>query len=306
VCADGLKHRVIVPAAAPHEFPKPCSIIRLDDEARRFRYARLKIFYGLTDGFSLRLLAPSLAVIAILTASVASTAPSAQSPGAAFPKGKYAALNALPDWGGIWILNRPNMAAGTRPPGPALKGQYLKDYEAWQRAVKENNGDAPRDGSNCRPPGFPMMMMVPQYPIEFLFTPGRVTVHHEAWMQWRSIYTDGRTHPQDLDPTFNGDSIGTWRDGVLEVETIGIKSIVQISLGMKHSDKLRVTERLHLAKDDPDTLLDEMTLDDPEALDKPWTTTLSWKRTRDDQLIEFICAENDRNPVDASGHTSFQ
>jgi hypothetical protein len=226
--------------------------------------------------------------------------------GAAHPKGHYAALNALPDWGGIWILKRPTPGSEPRPAGPVLKGRYLKDYEAWQRLVRETNGDVPHEGSNCLPPGFPRMMMVPQYPIEFLFTPGRVTVHHEAWMQWRSIYTDGRGHPDDLDPSFNGDSVGKWHDGVLVVETVGLKDAAQMGTGMKHGKHLRVTERLHLAGDDPDTLVDEMTIDDPEALEKPWNTTLTWKRTRDGALIEFICAENDRNPVDASGHTGFQ
>jgi hypothetical protein len=233
-------------------------------------------------------------------------APAAAAPAAAFPKGHYSALNALPDWGGIWILNFPKPGSGPRPPGPQFKGRYLKDYEAWQRLVKETNGDVPHEGSNCLPPGFPRMMMVPQYPIEFLFTPGRVTVHHEAWMQWRSIYTDGRPHPADLDPTFNGDSIGKWHDGVLEVDTIGLKDLAQIGTGMKHSDRLRVSERIHLAKGDADTLIDELTIDDSEALERPWTTTLTWKRSRDGGLIEFICAENDRNPVDASGHTKFQ
>jgi hypothetical protein len=243
-----------------------------------------------------------VAAVPLALSAAASAAPAA----AAFPKGRYATLNALPDWGGIWILDFPKPGSGPRPPGPLLKGRYLKDFEAWQRLVKETNGDVPREGSNCMPPGFPRMMMVPQYPIEFLFTPGRVTVHHEAWMQWRSIYTDGRKHPDDLDPTFNGDSIGKWHDGVLEVDTIGLKDLAQIGTGMKHSDKLRVSERIHLAKGDADTLVDELTIDDSEALEKPWITTLTWKRTRDGGLIEFVCAENDRNPVDGSGHTTFQ
>ena len=122
-------------------------------------------------------------VLGLLCASLAPSSRAASATvGAAHPKGHYAALDALPDWGGIWILNRPPPGSGPRPAGPALKGQYLKDYEAWQRLVRETNGDVPREGSNCLPPGFPRMMMVPQYPIEFLFTPGRVTVHHEAWM----------------------------------------------------------------------------------------------------------------------------
>ena len=64
-------------------------------------------------------------------------------------------------------------------------------------------------------------MGVGQYPIEFMFTPGRITTHHEAWMQWRIIYTDGRPHPapEDYDPTFGGHSIGKWEGETLVVDT---------------------------------------------------------------------------------------
>src|SRR5690606_3654587 len=65
-------------------------------------------------------------------------------------------------------------------------------------------------------------------------------------------------------------------------------------------------ERMHLAKDDPDTLVVEMTIEDPEALEKPWNITHRYTRSRDAELIELICAENDRNPVDEHGFTQFE
>lgn len=225
---------------------------------------------------------------------------------AAFPKGNYAALDALPDWGGVWTLNRG--ASGAPRERPALKGKYLQEYQTWQKAVQENNGVVPRVGSNCRPPGMPGIMSVGQYPIEFMFTPGRITIHHEAWMQWRVIYTDGRPHPpaDEWDPTFYGHSIGKWEGNTLIVDTIGIKETVPLGHGMNHSDKLRITERMYLAKDDRDTLVVEMILEDPLALEKPWHSTLTFKRSREWELIEFICAENDRNQVDEQGHTLFE
>jgi len=90
------------------------------------------------------------------------------------------------------------------------------------------------------------------------------------------------------------------------VDTVGIKTITEIAPGVKHSDQLHVVERLHLAPGDPNTLVDELTADDSEALAQPWHNTLTFKRSRDLDLLEFVCAENDRNPVDASGHTGFQ
>ena len=60
-----------------------------------------------------------------------------------------------------------------------------------------NDGVVKNTTSNCAPPGMPYFMQLGQYPYEFLFTPGRVTVHQEAWSQMRTIWTDGRGHPED-------------------------------------------------------------------------------------------------------------
>ena len=248
-----------------------------------------------------------LGVLGLAAVCVAQSAapPESKGTGAAYPKGNYAALNALPDWGGVWVLARPRPGAPPRE-RPVFKGEYLKGYEAWQKEVRENNGVVRKSTSNCMPPGMPNMMGTGQYPVEFLFTPGRVSTHHEAWMQWRSIYTDGRGHPEDLEPGIFGHSIGRWEGDTLVVETVGIKTITELGAGMKHSDKLKVRERMHLVAGDPQTLLVEMSIEDPEALEKPYKITHTFTRQRDWSLMEFICAENDRNPVDASGHTQFE
>jgi hypothetical protein len=214
------------------------------------------------------------------------------------------ALDNLPDWAGAWVLTRP--ASDAPRARPVLVGQYLAQYEAWQKEVRDNNGVARRTTSNCMPPGMPTMMGIGQYPIEFLFTPGRVTLHHEAWMQWRTIHTDGRPHPDDWEGGIFGHSIGHWEGQTLVIETTGIKTITELAGGIRHSDKLTVTERIGLASADPDRLVVEMTLTDPEALEKPYRITHSFKRERDWNLMEFICAENDRNPVSSEGHTRFE
>ena len=134
----------------------------------------------------------------------------------------------MPDWSGAWFLDfsPPGGAQGS----PKLKGKYLEAYQRWARQVKATAGEVARADSNCTPPGMPVIMGVPQYPIEFLFTPGRVTIHFEAWMQWRNIFTDGRTHAADLDPTFQGDSVGRWQGDTLIVETVGTKEDLGLTL----------------------------------------------------------------------------
>ena len=222
--------------------------------------------------------------------------------GSAFPKGQYAALDKLPDWGGVWVLSG---APGRER--PALKGKYLELNQEWQRAFDANKGVVARRGSNCVPPGLPGIVAVGQYPVEFLFTPGRLTMLYEAWMQWRVIFLDGRPHPpaDELEPTFYGHSVGRWEGDTLVIDTVGIKDTVPLQAGMTHSDKLHIVERLYLAKDNPDTLVVDMVAEDPLALQKPWTQKFTYRRERTWNLVEFICAENDRNPVDASGQSLF-
>ena len=148
-------------------------------------------------------------------------------------------------------------------------------------------------------------MRLGQYPYEFLFTPGRVTINQEAWMQTRTIWTDGRAHKEDPDPTFMGDSIGHWEGDTLVVDTIGISDELEIDTGMPHSSQFHLVERIHLDPNDSNILVNEMRMEDPEALAEPFEVTVRYRRDRHGSLIEFQCAENDRNPVDEEGNTEF-
>jgi hypothetical protein len=233
---------------------------------------------------------------ALAPPAMAQKSQAAQNPG-----GHYAGLDKLPDWSGVWVLE-----PGRSRSQPQLKGPYLERYQQAKAQADANHGEFSRPGSSyCAPPGRPYQMGLPQYPMEFLFTPGRVTILFEAWTQVRRIFTDGRPHPVDLEATFYGHSIGHWDGGSLVVDTTGLKPGALLSQGMSHSDKERISERIHIAADDPDALVDELTITDPEALAQPWTQTIHFRRHREWDLLEYVCAENDRNPVGGDGRAVF-
>jgi hypothetical protein len=225
---------------------------------------------------------------------------------AGFAKGRYHELDQLPDWGGIWFVIRgdPSMA---RAPTLPLKGEYLAQWERWRQQVLDNDGVELRSRSNCSPPGLPRIMQLAQYPYEFLFTPGRLTINQEAWMQTRTIWMDGRTHPdlEELTPSFHGHSIGHWEGDTLVVDTIGISDQLEVGEGGKHSDQFRLVERIFLSPDNADVLVNEMTMTDPLAFSEPYVVTVNYRRDRHGALIEFQCAENDRNPVNEHGETLY-
>ena len=124
-------------------------------------------------------------------------------------------------------------------------------------------------------------------------------------MQWRNIFTDGRPHA-DAEPSFYGDSTGKWEGSTLVVDTVNVKETVPLAGGMYHSSKIHITERFHLDAKDADKMLIEVTVDDPDALAKPYTNIYAFTRSREYNLLEFICAENDRNKLDSEGNTTFE
>jgi hypothetical protein len=137
------------------------------------------------------------------------------------------------------------------------------------------------------------------YPMEFLLTPGKVTIVVEAYQQVRHIYTDGRKLPEDPDPKFHGTSIGRWDGDTLVVETIGFSPLTQLAANVPHSGKMKIVERFRLS--DPDTMSIETTITDPEVLAAPAVSTRTLRRHRDWTIAEYICEENNRNFVDPSG-----
>ena len=210
------------------------------------------------------------------------------------PGGTWASISKLPDMLGVWEVTFGGAVNGPPPP-MSLTPKYAAMLKAFQEAPAQ---DGPM--ANCVPPGMPGVMAQP-YPIEILFTPGMVTIVAEAFMQIRHVYTDGRQHPADPDLTYNGHSIGHWDADALVVDTVGFTpdTPLGMSMGYRHSAKMHIVERMRLK--DPKTLEITTTIDDPEALAKPYTRVSLFARHPDWTLAEYICQQNNRNFVDATG-----
>jgi hypothetical protein len=213
----------------------------------------------------------------------------------------WAAVAKLPDFTGVWEATfggggRGRGRAGGAPAFPA--GPQLTPAYAEKRRANQAKGAEDNQTANCLPPGMPGIMGQP-YPMEFLLTPGLVTIVIEAYSQVRHIYTDGRPLPDDPDEKFFGTSIGRWENGTLVAETVGFSPQTEIAPGTPHSGKMKIVERFGLA--DPDNMTIETTITDPEALTAPYTTTRTLRRHRAWTIAEYICEENNRNSVDQSG-----
>jgi len=204
----------------------------------------------------------------------------------------WAALAELPDFSGVWEQGGFGGGFGR---GRGSQLSPTPEYAALRDQLRAT--EIGGQSANCLPPGMPGIMSQP-YPMEFLLTPGKVTIVIEAYTQVRHIYTDGRELPEYPDPNFFGTSIGRWDGDALVVESVGFSDLVRIG-GLPHSDEMKITERFRLV--DADTMEIETTITDPAALTAPYTTYATLRRHRDWTIAEYICQENNRNFIDASG-----
>ena len=216
----------------------------------------------------------------------------------------WVAVGKLPDFTGVWEVGfgapagRGGAPGGGRGRGGPPAGPQLTPAYAEKRRANLAKGAEDSQTANCLPPGMPGIMGQP-YPMEFLLTPGVVTIVIEAYSQVRHIYTDGRPLPEDPEQRFFGTSVGHWDTGTLVAETVGFSPQTDLDRATPHSDKMKIVERFKLA--DPDTMSIETTITDPEALTAPYVTTRTLRRHRAWTIAEYICEENNRNSVDQNG-----
>ena len=218
---------------------------------------------------------------------------------------KSAAAGTTPDLSGVWRRTR-------RPPDNKRK------YTLYEIALTLTNEEPPMTPwglekfkaarpnvgphavtlvqtndpvAQCFPPGVPKIYLVRGAPLEILQPPGRVMMYFEYDHFVREIFTDGRQHTEDLNPTWMGESIGKWEGNTLVVDTIGFNEKTWLDYaGHPHSDQLHLVE--HIQRTSHDTLVNDITIEDPEAYTKPWTSHMVFDLKPDWKIEETICEDN--------------
>ncbi|HET6145259.1 MAG TPA: hypothetical protein VFE02_17250 [Candidatus Acidoferrales bacterium] len=142
----------------------------------------------------------------------------------------------------------------------------------------------------CFPPGMPYIYLQ-IFPMQIVQTPKEVIEIFEYDHNVRHIFIDGRKHPDDLTPTYNGHSIGHWEGDTLVVDTVGMNGKLWLDrLGHPESDQMHIVERIQRVDDK--TLQVDLTFDDPKAYPKPWTAVLKFRSRPDWDVMELICEDN--------------
>jgi hypothetical protein len=155
---------------------------------------------------------------------------------------------------------------------PVYKPQYWDMVKEFDQNANEED-----PSNNCMPAGIPragIPSYIGQYPNYFIFIyPGQGGLIATQTM-YRMVPADGRKHTplEDLDGTYTGEAIAHWEGDTLVVDTWGFNSSTwfdQIG-GYFHSENMHVIERFHR---DGNTLTWTATVEDPDVLLEPWTTT---------------------------------
>jgi hypothetical protein len=157
----------------------------------------------------------------------------------------------------------------------------------------ENSKDNP--DAHCLPMGLMQFHLHPQ-PRKIIQTPALIVILYEGNAGIRQIFTDGRSLPNnDPQPWWYGYSIGKWDGDTLVVETSGFRDDGWLDIwGSPLTDAAKMTERFRRVN--YGVMEIDVTIDDPKAYTKPFTVRVNHRVIVDNEMIEFICNENNKDP----------
>jgi hypothetical protein len=223
----------------------------------------------------------------------------------------WQALAKLADFSGVWTPDLSDQVSKERGPGappwtPAAAKRIAKMF------ADEEAGRPFPIIDHCFPTGMPSYMLITHNAFEILVTPGRVTLLGEGdGNRLRRIYTDGRPHPPDPDPSFHGHSIGHWEGKTLVVDTVALLPEVYLAVseavGIPNNGEMHIVERLHVGA--ADTLYDDLEITDSKLLTKTWKTTRKYYRQRAKKydIVEGVCEQgNYMEAIDEAGNAVFE
>jgi hypothetical protein len=192
--------------------------------------------------------------------------------------------------------SRPDLSGLWRMESKANPGTLLEKAEpqSWVvEAAKKFMHELGRDDTSvhCLPAGPRGATDVPFAKV--IQTPQLITVLFEP-LSYRQIHMDGRVLPSDPNPAWMGYSIGRWEGDTLVVTSTGFNDRTFLDgEGHRHTEALRMTERY--TRRDFGHMDVEVTFEDPKAYGKPVTIPVDATLQPDTDLLEYVCAENERS-----------
>jgi hypothetical protein len=217
------------------------------------------------------------------------------------------AADGKPDLSGLWRGAGGLGRRGAPPPksdGPPVAGFAnvgqniqgglpLTPYGAELLKTRQAGNSKDNPEAHCLPMGI-IQLHTQGAPRKFIQTPRELVILYEASAERREIFTDGRALPDgDPQPWWNGYSTGRWEGDTLVVVTSHFRDGGWLDItGSPLTDAGRVTERFR--RPTFGRMEIDITIEDAKAYTKPFTVRVNQQLMLDEELIEFVCLENQR------------
>ena len=227
-------------------------------------------------------------------------------------------LNGKPDLSGLWQVEPTPFEEMSRLYGKGLDtfsvpGDDFRGFNKYTISVTADfkPAEAPitplaaeivkqhmaNPGSNptthCQMAGLPFGELLP-FANKFIQTPGVIVVLQEADGGVRQIFTDGRKHTVDPEPTWMGYSVGKWEGDFLVVDSRGFNDKAWIDGGgSPRSEAMHLQERYR--RRDFGHMDVEVTFDDPKMYTKVFSIKYTLDLLADSEVGEYVCAENEKD-----------
>ncbi len=210
-----------------------------------------------------------------------------------------------PDLSGLWIVPTTREPNANFPGCAAVADEFINiaahlkgglPYQPWAADLVKARRSEQRVNdpmSRCVPIG-PVRLHTWNGPRKFLQSHGLLIIMNELDTTYRQIYTDGRPLPADPNPSWNGYSSGKWEGDTLVVRTSGFRDGIWLdALGNPMTDSAQITERFR--RINFGNMEIEITVADPKAYTKPWTVKIALAIELNTDLLDFICADNEKD-----------
>ena len=251
-------------------------------------------------------LASALATAVLLSGSVMAQAPASetQQPGSS-TRTFSAGVAAQPP------------GANAPPPGPApvlLQGATPQDKGVWTPVFGITDPISPADTvpfkpwaralydarqlhelephARCKASGTARQFLTP-YGVEFveMEEAGRAFIFDIGGPHtYRTIYMDGRAHPDNIEPTNYGHAIGKWEGNTFVVDSVGFNEDFWLDRrGLPHTEQLHTIERFTRINEG---IIDyKITVDDPGAYTANWEGGFNLRWNPGVELFEYVCQQ---------------
>lgn len=166
-------------------------------------------------------------------------------------------------------------------------------FKPWARALYDaRQVHELEPHARCKASGTARQFMTP-YGVEFVEIPElqRIFIFDIGGPHtFRTVYMDGRSHPEDLAPTNYGHSIGWWEGDTLVIDSVGFNEDFWLDRrGLPHTEQLHTIERL--TRLDAEVAEYRITVEDPGAYTGQWTGGFNLQWEGGTELFEYICQQ---------------